>query len=278
MPFYAVAKGVVPGIYEQWSECQKQTMGFKGPQFKKFNTKEEAQEFIDKHTKGVVDKRPAKPSKEKASSSEAKSAEKNDSSNGAADSSDDAEKEKPRKRSLSPDSSDDAETKKPKLSDDGFEIDEKGRVVLFTDGCCHGNGKNGARAGIGVFFGRDSPLNVSEPVVGRATNNTAEIQAIIKALRVVKSKGHDDVLVKTDSQFTINCLTKWIDGWKKKGWKKADGTEVINKEDLMVLDKESDGIRVEYMHVDAHKGIYGNEKADELAKQGSKSYKAPATD
>ena len=31
-------------------------------------------------------------------------------------------------------------------------------VVVYTDGCCSGNGKAGARAGIGVYWGRDHPL------------------------------------------------------------------------------------------------------------------------
>lgn len=40
--FYAVRKGHVPGIYSSWDECQAQTQGFSGCQYKKFKTHEEA--------------------------------------------------------------------------------------------------------------------------------------------------------------------------------------------------------------------------------------------
>lgn len=46
MPFYAVRRGHEPGIYETWSECQKQTVKFKGYQFKKFENKEDAEQFM----------------------------------------------------------------------------------------------------------------------------------------------------------------------------------------------------------------------------------------
>ena len=45
--FYAVRKGRVPGIYESWEECKRQTTGFSGAEFKSFLIKEEAQAFID---------------------------------------------------------------------------------------------------------------------------------------------------------------------------------------------------------------------------------------
>ena len=73
---------------------------------------------------------------------------------------------------------------------DDFEVDASGNVVVYTDGCCEFNGQRGAKAGIGVYFGDDNPLNVSEPVKGRATNNTAEIQAITYALELIKRAGH----------------------------------------------------------------------------------------
>jgi ribonuclease HI len=46
MPFYAVRKGRIPGVYLKWIECQSQIAGFKGAEFKKFATLEEAQEFM----------------------------------------------------------------------------------------------------------------------------------------------------------------------------------------------------------------------------------------
>lgn len=48
--FYAVAKGKVPGIYTSWSDVQKNINGFKGPLFRKFSSKDEAQTFVNNHT------------------------------------------------------------------------------------------------------------------------------------------------------------------------------------------------------------------------------------
>lgn len=46
MPYYAVRKGRKPGIYETWNEAKEQVLGFSGAEYKKFNTKEEAEKFM----------------------------------------------------------------------------------------------------------------------------------------------------------------------------------------------------------------------------------------
>ena len=71
----------------------------------------------------------------------------------------------------------------------------------------------------------------------KATNNAAEIQAVTKAVTTAGANAVSKLKIKTDSQFVINCVTKWMSGWKRKGWKTAAGHEVINKADLMILDK-----------------------------------------
>lgn len=44
--YYAVKVGRIPGVYETWDDCQKQTNGYSGAVFKSFPTRAEAQEFI----------------------------------------------------------------------------------------------------------------------------------------------------------------------------------------------------------------------------------------
>ncbi|XP_044754070.1 ribonuclease H1-like [Coccinella septempunctata] len=147
-------------------------------------------------------------------------------------------------------------------------------VVVYTDGACENNGKASAKAGIGVWFGDDHPLNISRPVQGKATNNTAEIQACVAALELLYREGVRKVRLKTDSQFTINCITQWIKKWKKNNWKLTTGGDVKNKEDLMKLDNIRNKMtHVDWVHIRGHSGEKGNEEADKLARQGALLYK-----
>ncbi|XP_066987587.1 ribonuclease H1-like isoform X3 [Macrobrachium rosenbergii] len=267
MPFYAVARGVTPGVYATWAECQDQITGFKGARYKKFSTMTEAQEFVQEHAaqNPVVDRR----------SESEKSVEKKDSSNGS-----EAKPEScTEKRKHSSDGEEEAEegSEKKKLATDDkskFSTDSDGFMIVYTDGACQFNGRHGAQAGVGVFFGHGHPLNVSEPVRGKATNNMAEIQAATYAVELAQASGFKKVAVHTDSQFMINCMTSWLKGWKKKNWVKSDGEPVKNKDELIALDKACDGLSVKWVHVKGHDGHEGNEEADRLARQGAKLYKA----
>ncbi|CAH0548998.1 unnamed protein product [Brassicogethes aeneus] len=147
------------------------------------------------------------------------------------------------------------------------------KVIVYVDGACENNGKLNAKAGFGVWFGHGDERNISKPVNGRPTNNTAEIQACIAAIECCLQKGQKNIHIKTDSEFTINCMTKWIKGWKKKNWKKANGEPVINKTDLETLDKLCAQSNVQWEHVRGHRGIEGNEEADKLARLGAQNYK-----
>nr|CAD7603703.1 unnamed protein product [Timema genevievae] len=128
-----------------------------------------------------------------------------------------------------------------------FQLDQQGFVQVYTDGACEKNGFAGAKAGIGVWFGINHPLNTSEPVRGRATNNTAEIQAAILAIELAKSAGVKKLCINTDSQFLINSITKWIRKWRRNNWKLTDGGPVKNKEDFVTLDAAMKSVVVKWL-------------------------------
>lgn len=152
-----------------------------------------------------------------------------------------------------------------------FNQDASGAVHVYVDGSCLDNGKVTAAAGIGVFFGRQHPLNVSGLVEGRQTNNAAEIQAALQAVQAAHRAGVRHLKIFTDSQFLVNSMTKWLTGWKQKGWRLTSGKRVANQEDFEKLDGavQSTAIEVHWIHVPAHKGIFGNEEANKLARKGS---------
>ncbi|XP_063771545.1 ribonuclease H1-like isoform X2 [Pseudophryne corroboree] len=146
---------------------------------------------------------------------------------------------------------------------------ESDSAVVYTDGCCSRNGQPRAQAGVGVYWGPDHPLNVSERLEGRPTNQRAEIQAACKALEQARSQNLSKIEIRTDSEFTINGATKWTSNWKDNGWKTASGGEVKNREDFEKLDHLSHGIDVNWKHIPGHAGYQGNEEADKLARAGA---------
>ncbi|XP_055481009.1 ribonuclease H1 isoform X3 [Psammomys obesus] len=143
-------------------------------------------------------------------------------------------------------------------------------VVVYTDGCCSSNGRTRARAGIGVYWGPGHPLNVGVRLPGRQTNQRAEIHAACKAITQAKAQNISKLVLYTDSMFTINGITNWVQGWKKNGWRTSTGKEVINKEDFMELDELTQGMDIQWMHIPGHSGFVGNEEADRLAREGAK--------
>lgn len=77
---------------------------------------------------------------------------------------------------------------------------------------------------------------MAKPVSGRATNNCGEIQASTLAIQLAGDCGVKKLCVNTDSQFLINSITKWMAGWKRKGWKLKSGDPVKNVTDFKALD------------------------------------------
>lgn len=149
-----------------------------------------------------------------------------------------------------------------------------GFVEVFTDGACSRNGQVGAKAGIGIWFNANHPLNLSGPVKGNATNNNAEIEAAVIAIKQAISVGIKKLRIKTDSKLVINAMTKWIYKWKVNNWTLSRGKKVKNKAAWILLDeaiKHMEDVQFEYVKRD---GKYcGHWKADELAKKGAQTYK-----
>ena len=110
----------------------------------------------------------------------------------------------------------------------------------------------------------------------RGTNNQGELVAVLDLLR--QTRELDEPLeILCDSQYVINSVTKWMHGWKRKGWKKADGKPVLNVEIMRALDAElaaakSSGREVSFRWVKGHAGHELNEKADRLANGAAQSY------
>ncbi|MBS6979140.1 MAG: ribonuclease HI family protein [Rothia mucilaginosa] len=104
------------------------------------------------------------------------------------------------------------------------------------------------------------------------TNNMGELKAVLDLFEATASRPEAKLRVYCDSQYVINSLTKWMPGWKKKGWKKSDGKPVLNRELLEALDQALTGRDYEFIWVKGHAGHELNEKADSLANGAARAY------
>ena len=104
------------------------------------------------------------------------------------------------------------------------------------------------------------------------TNNMGELKAVLDLFEATASRPEAKLRVYCDSQYVINSLTKWMPGWKKKGWKKSDGKPVLNRDLLEVLDQALTGRDYEFIWVKGHAGHELNEKADSLANGAARAY------
>jgi len=135
---------------------------------------------------------------------------------------------------------------------------------IYTDGACSGNPGRGGW-GVVVYFSDGSIYEIGGKEA-QTTNNRMELQAAIAALEFLQQSGQkESVELYTDSEYVKNGITKWIHGWKKKGWKTSTGKAVLNQdlwEELDALNRP----QVQWRYVRGHAGNIGNERCDEIAR------------
>ena len=136
------------------------------------------------------------------------------------------------------------------------------KVTLYTDGACSGNPGLGGYGGILIYgdFKREYSGGEVE-----TTNNRMEIMAVIVGLKRLKYPCVVDVY--SDSAYTVNAFNeKWIYGWMKNGWKKADGKAVLNVDLWKELYDLTKIHEVAFHKVAGHADNALNNRCDELAR------------
>jgi ribonuclease HI len=138
-------------------------------------------------------------------------------------------------------------------------------ITIYCDGACKGNpGKSGS--GLAVYDGAKKPTLLYGQYKEMGTNNTAELNALHKALLLAKEAEGSKVTVCCDSKYSIDCITKWAYSWKANGWTKKGGEiknlEIIQEAHALYEELKE---RVVVKHVKGHAGFEGNELADRMA-------------
>jgi ribonuclease HI len=135
---------------------------------------------------------------------------------------------------------------------------------FYTDGACSGNPGPGGWGTV-VYF-TDGSVYEMGGAETPTTNNRMELLAAIQALKVLKASGQaEPVILYTDSEYVKNGITKWVKGWKKKGWKTVQGKAVLNQDLWETLDELNCSL-VDWQFVRGHSGNEGNERCDAIAR------------
>ena len=138
-------------------------------------------------------------------------------------------------------------------------------IALFTDGACSGNpGPGGWACVLALPDGRARELAGGERAT---TNNRMEMRAVLEGLLAVKDLPGVAV-VHTDSTYVLGGMTKWLAGWKRRGWLTAAGEPVKNEDLWRALESARDARGrggVSWRWVRGHDGHDANERCDVLA-------------
>ncbi|KAJ5317243.1 hypothetical protein N7508_001751 [Penicillium antarcticum] len=269
--FYGIQRGRVPGVYTDWNKAQEQIRGFARPKYRKFSSRDDAEDFVRDGQKSVPAVGFGAPVTETEAPKDAEGVEfapgDGPLPQGAEDGFDPNVLLDPATGKVM------YKTTTQKAATKTQTTGIPGMLRIYTDGSSLRNGTPLASAGVGVYFGPDDQRNVSEPLKGaRQTNQRAELTAILRAIDIAPR--HRDVTIFTDSRYAIDCVTVWFVNWRRNNWMTRDKKPVENKdlvESILVKIEERNELKVKTLFewVKGHNKDYGNEQADRLAVNGA---------
>ncbi|OUS04426.1 ribonuclease HI [Rhodobacterales bacterium 52_120_T64] len=146
-------------------------------------------------------------------------------------------------------------------------------LTIYTDGACSGNPGPGGWGALLIAKNGETTLKERTLCGGEAetTNNRMELTAAIEALNALQRPS--TVTLITDSAYVKGGITSWMHGWKKNGWKTSARKPVKNVDLWLQLDEAQTRHSISWEWIKGHAGDWGNERADELARQGMAPFK-----
>lgn len=124
-------------------------------------------------------------------------------------------------------------------------------IIVYTDGSCSNNGLPNAMAGIGIYFNDSDSRNVSSRVVGKQSNNTAELTAIIETLHILQEDINNGKIIHiySDSKYAIRCCTEYGKKCELNKWEKPIPNKELVKQAYQLKKNYPD---VELIYIKAH--------------------------
>jgi len=142
-------------------------------------------------------------------------------------------------------------------------------VDLYTDGACSGNPGPGGWGAVLIHRGVEKELSGGE---ADTTNNRMELTAAIRGLAALTEPCA--VRLYTDSKYIEQAINQhWLVNWKKRGWRKADKSPVLNVDLWQQLDAELHRHRVQLIWVKGHSDNAYNNRCDILAVEQTRRFK-----
>lgn len=150
----------------------------------------------------------------------------------------------------------------------GKRMNKMNKINVFTDGACSNNGRNSAKAGIGIFIAQDDPRNVSKSITGKQTNNTAELSAVIEVFSIFTN--NENIIIYTDSEYVMKCVGSYGEKCEKTNYKNKKGFIPNHELVKQIYELFQQNPNYEIKHVKAHTNnmdelSIGNREADKLA-------------
>lgn len=130
---------------------------------------------------------------------------------------------------------------------------------LYLRASCRGNPGPG---GWGVVLERGEDTEQSSGSAPATTNNRMELTAAIEGLLLLGPGS--EVQIFTTSDYTFQGATRWIHGWRKRGWTKKDGKPVANVDLWQALDQLMENYAIRWVNAKG-KEIPALEEAGKLA-------------
>lgn len=140
------------------------------------------------------------------------------------------------------------------------------RIEIFTDGACKGNPGPGGWGALLRLGAHEKELSGAE---AETTNNRMELTAAIKGLEALTEPCEVDLY--SDSKYVLDGITKWVHGWKKRGWINASKKPVRNEDLWHELIEASARHTMHWHWVKGHSGHPENDRVDKLASDQAES-------
>lgn len=138
---------------------------------------------------------------------------------------------------------------------------------VYSDGACRGNPGIGAY-GYMVQNSQGEVISEGAEFDSQTTNNQMELLGAIEGVKDLVSKMDDTIIyLYSDSRYLVDGVNKWIDGWKKRGWRKADNKEPSNLALWQEVDYLNTNYQIHFNWVKGHAGHPQNERCDQLANE-----------